>query len=199
MLYPPIPSFADAPEIEQGETFIHTGEQDEVRIVCTVHSSPKAEITWKKDGRRVDSSRTRVVAHGNRHSLVVENVEAGDFGEYTCEASNQYGKAKRTTVVSGKGKEQFGRPFSLRGSPTYWRERENRWQPHFPFLSLSRQGRRRGVRLGPQRLQLRPLRPRMEGQQHHAHHLLQVSEGVQFARLKSGQRHLGEGKARRFN
>jgi hypothetical protein len=43
--------FSDAPEIEQGETFIHTGEQADVRIFCTVHSSPKADITWLKDGR----------------------------------------------------------------------------------------------------------------------------------------------------
>ena len=41
---------ADAPEIEQEETFIHTGEGDETEVICVVHSSPKADVSWFKVG-----------------------------------------------------------------------------------------------------------------------------------------------------
>ena len=41
-------SVSDAPEIEQEETFIHTGEGDETEVICVVHSSPKADVSWFK-------------------------------------------------------------------------------------------------------------------------------------------------------
>ena len=40
--------FADQPEIEQEETFIHTQEGDETEVICVVHSSPKADVKWFK-------------------------------------------------------------------------------------------------------------------------------------------------------
>ena len=43
-------SVSDAPEIEQEETFIHTGEGDETEVICVVHSSPKADVSWFKVG-----------------------------------------------------------------------------------------------------------------------------------------------------
>ncbi len=46
--------FPDSPEIEQEETFIHTGEGDETEVICVVHSSPKADVQWYKDGRVSD-------------------------------------------------------------------------------------------------------------------------------------------------
>ena len=46
----PLFSVSDAPEIEQEETFIHTGEGDETEVICIVHASPKADIVWYKDG-----------------------------------------------------------------------------------------------------------------------------------------------------
>jgi hypothetical protein len=38
--------------------------------------------------------------------LVIEGVQEEDFGEYSCEAENQYGRAKKTTVVSGEFPER---------------------------------------------------------------------------------------------
>ena len=46
----PFLSVSDAPEIEQEETFIHTGEGDETEVICVVHSSPKADVSWFKVG-----------------------------------------------------------------------------------------------------------------------------------------------------
>ena len=95
---------SDAPEIEQEETFIHTGEGDETEIICIVHSSPRAEVTWYKDGFPIDmSDRAKGVIshHGNRHNLLIPVVDEAAFGDYTCKAKNTFGEASKTTRVSG--------------------------------------------------------------------------------------------------
>ena len=94
-------SFLDPPEIEQEETFIHTGEGDETEVICIVHASPKAKVTWLKDGFPVDESRNPVNQRGNRHTLVIPNVNEESFGDYTCEAQNSFGTQSKSTRVSG--------------------------------------------------------------------------------------------------
>ena len=91
----------DAPTIEQEETFIHTGEGDETEVICIVHSSPKAEVTWFKDGKPLDPSTSVISQRGNRHTLMIPSVDKKSFGDYTCQARNQYGQDRKTTEVSG--------------------------------------------------------------------------------------------------
>lgn len=90
------------PEIEQEETFIHTGEGDETEVICIVHSSPRAEVTWYKDGVLLDQSTHVIEQHGNRHTLTIPGVDDSKFGKYSCKAQNQYGEDQKTTEVSGK-------------------------------------------------------------------------------------------------
>eukprot|EP00094_Tigriopus_californicus_P013085 TCALIF_12654-PA protein Name:"Similar to Ama Protein amalgam (Drosophila melanogaster)" AED:0.21 eAED:0.21 QI:0/0/0/0.42/0.5/0.57/7/0/498 len=95
------PSISDAPEIDQDETFIHTGEGYETEIVCVIHSSPRAEVSWLKDGFPIDSSATNEITHrGNRHTLLLRDVKEESFGDYTCQAKNLHGEAEKTTRVS---------------------------------------------------------------------------------------------------
>ncbi|XP_033623906.1 obscurin isoform X2 [Fukomys damarensis] len=50
----------------------------------------KMEVTWYKDGKKLDaSSRVRVEATGCRRQLVVQQVGDADAGEYSCEAGGQ--------------------------------------------------------------------------------------------------------------
>eukprot|EP00095_Tigriopus_kingsejongensis_P003963 maker-scaffold79_size400133-snap-gene-3.18 protein:Tk03963 transcript:maker-scaffold79_size400133-snap-gene-3.18-mRNA-1 annotation:"neural cell adhesion molecule 1 isoform x1" len=89
------------PEIDQDETFIHTGEGYETEIVCVIHSSPKAEVTWFKDGFPIDTS-TNVISHrGNRHTLLIPSVSESSFGDYMCKAANVHGESEKSTRVSG--------------------------------------------------------------------------------------------------
>lgn len=37
-------------------------------------------------------------------SLRILNVSRGDFGNYTCEAQNKYGRSERTMILSGMRK-----------------------------------------------------------------------------------------------
>jgi len=90
------------PEIEQEETFIHTREGDQTEVICVVHSSPRAEVTWYKNGDQLDMS-TNAISHvGNRHTLSIPITNPEAFGQYTCRAQNQYGESQKTTEVSGK-------------------------------------------------------------------------------------------------
>ena len=95
------PLITDKPEIEQEETFIHTGEGDQTEVICIVHSSPHAEVTWLKDGAPIDESMFLVNQRGNRHTLTIPSVDTSKFGKYTCKAQNQYGEDQKTTEVSG--------------------------------------------------------------------------------------------------
>ena len=54
-----------------------------------------------KDGKLLDSS--SVISHrGNRHMLRIPSVDESNFGEYSCQAHNQFGSDQKTTVVSGE-------------------------------------------------------------------------------------------------
>jgi hypothetical protein len=89
------------PEIEQEETFIHTQEGDETEVICVVHSSPKADVKWFKDGTPLDVGTHILNDIGNRHTLTLPVAGEDAFGQYTCQAENQYGKSSKTTEVSG--------------------------------------------------------------------------------------------------
>ena len=91
----------DKPEIEQEETFIHTGEGDQTEVICIIHSSPHAEVSWFKDGLPLDQTNHVINQRGNRHTLTIAQVDSSKFGQYTCKASNQYGEDEKTTEVSG--------------------------------------------------------------------------------------------------
>lgn len=93
------------PEIEQEETFIHTGEGDQTEVICIVHSSPRPKLTWYKDGTPLDGSNYLMNQRGNRHTLTIPGVDASKFGKYTCRASNSYGEDQKTTEVSGKAEQ----------------------------------------------------------------------------------------------
>lgn len=92
----------DAPEIEQEETFVHTREGDTTEVICVVHSSPRAEVKWYKNGLELDPSLNQIQVTGNRHVLTLPVTTEASFGQYMCRATNDYGESQKTTEVSGK-------------------------------------------------------------------------------------------------
>ena len=99
--------FPDAPEIENEEAYIHTSEGDKTEVICIVHSSPKAEVTWYKDGSPLEPTSHIIDHRGNRHTLTIPGIEPAHFGTYSCKAQNQYGEDKKSTVVTGKQQDYF--------------------------------------------------------------------------------------------
>lgn len=95
-----------APKVEQLATELYTGVDLEEEIVCTVHSSPRAEVTWTKDGQTLEDKSPDLVfsQEANKHSLTLKKINAATFGKYTCEAKNEFGMDRSSVSVSGKAK-----------------------------------------------------------------------------------------------
>eukprot|EP00090_Calanus_glacialis_P008370 TRINITY_DN16689_c0_g1_i3.p1 TRINITY_DN16689_c0_g1~~TRINITY_DN16689_c0_g1_i3.p1 ORF type:complete len:384 (+),score=85.09 TRINITY_DN16689_c0_g1_i3:212-1363(+) len=93
-----------APKVEQLDTELYTGLHLEEEIVCTVHSSPRAQVTWTKDGQTLDNNSPDLVfgQEANKHSLTLKKISADTFGKYTCEAKNEFGIDRSSIEVSGK-------------------------------------------------------------------------------------------------
>ncbi|XP_054282435.1 brother of CDO isoform X2 [Macrosteles quadrilineatus] len=91
------------PEIEVERGWVHSGEGYEAQLVCLVHAEPPAEVLWYRDTLRLDSTERRIMeVRGTRHTLIIRKVQSSDFGNYTCQADNQIGKAKQSLELSGK-------------------------------------------------------------------------------------------------
>ncbi|RZF35719.1 hypothetical protein LSTR_LSTR009587 [Laodelphax striatellus] len=91
------------PEIEVEKSWVHSGEGYEAQLVCIVHAEPTAEVLWYRDTLRLDTTERRIMeVRGSRHTLVISRVQASDFGNYSCVADNQVGKAREYLELSGK-------------------------------------------------------------------------------------------------
>lgn len=82
---------------------VHAGAGYQVELVCVVYSEPTADVLWYKDTMLLDSNGRRYMQKkGNRHTLLIRSVEADDFGNYSCSASNMLGKARAYVRVQGE-------------------------------------------------------------------------------------------------
>ena len=71
--------------------------------MCTVHSSPRAQVTWTRDGQTLENNSPDLVfgQEANKHSLTLKQISADTFGKYTCEAKNEFGMDRSSIEVSG--------------------------------------------------------------------------------------------------
>ena len=83
---------------------IYSGIGRQEVLTCTVHSSPRAEVIWTRDGVAVDSGMEGIDIRqeSNRHILTVSLDNRDQFGEYKCQASNELGSAHSTVSLTGK-------------------------------------------------------------------------------------------------
>eukprot|EP00090_Calanus_glacialis_P003066 TRINITY_DN12217_c0_g1_i1.p1 TRINITY_DN12217_c0_g1~~TRINITY_DN12217_c0_g1_i1.p1 ORF type:complete len:608 (-),score=110.53 TRINITY_DN12217_c0_g1_i1:469-2292(-) len=89
------------PEIEQNKLLIQNKDENEVKIICTVHASPAAKVDWFKDGEFLEPKNNVITKRGNRHTLLLPGIVKGDqIGSYECRAKNALGEATASTEVS---------------------------------------------------------------------------------------------------
>lgn len=84
---------------EIGELEVEEGEKAELK--CTVVGKPTPEITWLRNNVEVHIDNTHFFRKDDgsgEHTLVVASMNKGDFGTYTCIATNAAG----TTEMAGK-------------------------------------------------------------------------------------------------
>jgi len=89
------------PEIEQNKLLIQNKDENEVKIICTVHASPAAKVDWFKDGEFLEPKNNVITKRGNRHTLLLPGIVKGaQMGAYECRAKNALGEATASTEVS---------------------------------------------------------------------------------------------------
>merc|ERR550517_1368041 len=90
------------PEIRAERPHVHCGPGHPFRLCCRVRARPRAKVSWQRDGRIIErSDGVEIVAKGGRSCLHVAHMKEGDFGQYTCEASNTLGSSKDSIIVVG--------------------------------------------------------------------------------------------------
>jgi hypothetical protein len=86
---------------------IQTKYGEEEEIVCTVHATPHANVTWLKDGVPIDTNthNTVITKKHNHHSLTLLSVDEKTTGQYSCVANNTMGKGMQSVKVSGMARQ----------------------------------------------------------------------------------------------
>lgn len=76
----------------------------EITCIMTLKTNEVlAQVVWFRDTLRLDSTERRIMeVRGSRHTLIIRKVQSSDFGNYTCQADNQIGKAKQSLELSGE-------------------------------------------------------------------------------------------------
>lgn len=58
---------------------------------------------WYRDDSKIVASDTRILeANKNKYTLILRRVEESDFGNYSCNAENEFGKSSQLIQLSGK-------------------------------------------------------------------------------------------------
>jgi len=91
------------PEVVAEETIVHAGVGHQAILVCQVHASPEAEVTWYRGTLLMESdNRMYREVVGSRHSLTIHQVREEEFTGYHCKASNSLGQHSAKITISGK-------------------------------------------------------------------------------------------------
>lgn len=76
-----------------------------MELVCIVHARPNAQVVWSKNSNPIeDPGHIEEQDKGHRHSLQINVVTETDFGEYSCEATNEYGTSSASIHLTGRRK-----------------------------------------------------------------------------------------------
>ncbi|CAG9855771.1 unnamed protein product [Phyllotreta striolata] len=90
------------PEMVTSRSWIHTAPGHRVQIDCRVSADPQATVTWLKGEIPVHlDSRVVTIVEGDKHALLIKNVQRSDFGIYTCRATNELGQGELAIQLSG--------------------------------------------------------------------------------------------------
>jgi len=92
-----------APAVEPLPEQIYSGLGLQEILTCVVHSSPRAEVIWTRDGLALDNDMMGVHMHqeSNRHILTLDLENQDMFGDYKCQASNELGSTHSSVTITG--------------------------------------------------------------------------------------------------
>ena len=72
-------------------------------ITCMVDSNPPSQISWLKDGVKLDTENLSLVVseHKNKQILSLVDLNEETFGNYSCIAENKLGKDQKNAKITG--------------------------------------------------------------------------------------------------
>jgi len=89
------------PEIEQEVMNVDTEGREEVRIICIVHASPEAQVTWYKNQKLMSTKDNVISKRGNRHTLLLTALSEEDRqSEFECKAKNELGEDSSIITIN---------------------------------------------------------------------------------------------------
>jgi len=96
------------PEIDIQQVYLASADKSHIYISCIVDSSPRARVSWAKDGQSIlpgwpGSDQYSVSVDGATHNLILQTITSDSFGVYSCFAENSVGVAQASTHVSDLG------------------------------------------------------------------------------------------------
>lgn len=84
-------------------SWIHSAPGLRALLECKVSADPPSTVTWLKSEMPVSlDNRVVSLVDGDKHSLLIRNVQRSDFGIYTCRAINDLGQGDMQIQLSGK-------------------------------------------------------------------------------------------------
>ena len=82
-------------------------KKEDKEILCEADGWPPPLIKWKRNNVELKDGNgynIRVLPKQNQAILILKSVDENHESEYTCEASNTFGKARQTVYVITIGK-----------------------------------------------------------------------------------------------
>ncbi|XP_075987660.1 opioid-binding protein/cell adhesion molecule-like isoform X2 [Anticarsia gemmatalis] len=86
------------PQVHVTRTIVNSDLRIEAVLQCSAHEEPRPHFRWYKDGGLIEdsSSNYKIITHGSHSNLTVFPTDDADFGTFTCEAENDFGKHNRS-------------------------------------------------------------------------------------------------------
>eukprot|EP00092_Neocalanus_flemingeri_P000880 GFUD01000937.1.p1 GENE.GFUD01000937.1~~GFUD01000937.1.p1 ORF type:complete len:449 (+),score=131.49 GFUD01000937.1:118-1464(+) len=77
---------------------------EEITITCTVESQPAAEVTWLKEGEKIEDDTKNIIIKKSdkNHTLTLLDAGTDTFSTYTCLAENKLGSEEASLKISGQ-------------------------------------------------------------------------------------------------
>jgi len=113
------------PEITGEQAYIQENEGIKLELVCIVHASPRANVSWYKNGHLLQHSEGRITIEklSRKYVLAIRNLdETRDAGTYSCHAVNGLGEYRENFHVQVATRDSVFDSFHQNSSRNWFEE-----------------------------------------------------------------------------